>query len=86
MEKNTAPTTVTNSDCLSASELVHRHLQDENHEISEADLQNVALDCLDKTETSNVQVPTADATSIKLNGLEQDEESPDKNEKERKKI
>ena len=41
------------SDCISASELVHRHLQDENHEISEEDLMLVAIDCSDTQSEEN---------------------------------
>jgi hypothetical protein len=33
--------------------LVHRHLQDENHEISEQDLQMVAIDCTDTSSGEN---------------------------------
>ena len=45
------------SDCISASELVHRHLQDKNHEISDEDLQMVAIDCTDANEGESAAIP-----------------------------
>ncbi|HEX8331687.1 MAG TPA: hypothetical protein VF622_03645 [Segetibacter sp.] len=73
------------SDCISASELVRRHLLDQDHEISDSDLQKVALNCDDASAISNtteVQIP--DATSIAMN---KDEEVDDKdNEKDEKDV
>ena len=67
-QDNNKPKVNDSSDCISASELVRRHLQDEDHEISESDLQKISLDCNDATitsETTEVQIP--DATSISMN-------------------
>jgi hypothetical protein len=76
------------SDCLSASELVRRHLKDKDHEISDSDLQKVALDCNDETtynNTSDVQVP--DATSISMNSNVEDKDDNKKDDdKEEKDI
>src|SRR5688572_4883714 len=54
-------------DCLSAKELVDRHLRNKDHRISDDDLKKVALDCNDKTEKTPEEVATPDATSASLN-------------------
>jgi hypothetical protein len=83
-QDNHKPKVNDSSDCISASELVRRHLQDEDHEISESDLQKVALDCNDASpaeKTMEVQVP--DATSISMNTHEEvDEDDSKKEEKD----
>ncbi len=82
-QDNNKPKSDDSSDCLSASELVHRHLQDQDHEISESDLQKVSLDCNDEPLTVNkndVQIP--DATSISMNKGEEVEQKDGEKEKD----
>lgn len=44
------------SDCISPSELVHRHLQNKDHQISDEELEKISIDCL---ETSSLPAEEA---------------------------
>lgn len=71
------------TDCLSASELVHRHLKDENHKISENDLQKVTLECNEtRAATTNTDVEIPDSTSVSMNANDTKEENAEKDEKD----
>ena len=76
IEQSPTPET---ADCISASELVHRHLQDENHEISEQDLQMVAIDCSD---TNSVENAADTSISNSLDSNLKDSTKDEKGEKE----
>jgi hypothetical protein len=86
-QDNTQSKTDTSSDCLSASELVRRHLQDKNHEISEDDLKKVALDCNDDTDVQTPVMHFPDATSQSMNTVDLDENTDkDEDKKEEKDV
>jgi hypothetical protein len=72
------------SDCISPGELVRRHLQNENHEISDSDLQKVALDCNEDNSGKSADVQVPDATSITMNNSSEEIENsePEKKEKD----
>jgi hypothetical protein len=87
-QNNQTPKTDDSSDCISASELVRRHLQDKDHEISDSDLQKVALDCGETAanNTSDVQVPDATSISMNRNAGDENEEKKDDDDKGEKDI
>jgi len=43
----TEPNSTLTGDCISPGELVKKHLKDKNHQISDEELANVAVDCHD---------------------------------------
>ena len=70
-------------DCLSAKELVNRHLQNKDHEISDEDLQKIALDCDEPKVESSQIVTTPDATSTALNASNSIEDTSEDNDEKK---